>query len=151
MSARKAGAPAEQREEKRGAEGRTGLAAAWDSETGRRNGKLASFCGIAPAAVDSPGWPVYPGLWIGPNLTTTAPRASGLCVERKYRIPARGLCEDVSPLPGSLKTCFEARSAAPDLRLRFPHSRLAPAGWDPRSVRAVSDQRASSIRKSKSE
>ncbi len=145
--------PAQQREAERGGEARThrGRTAVLASEAEVPAPKLAPFCGIAPPAVDSPAWPVHPALWIGPSLTMTAPRASGLCVERRHRIPARGFCAAVAPLPGSLRSSFEARTAIPDCRLRIPRSRLTPAGWDPRSVQATSDRDVSSVPKSETE
>jgi hypothetical protein len=149
MSVRKAGAPAEQKNGKgrTAAPVRAARTAVLESEAEARSGKLAPFTEIAPPAVDSPAWAVHPGLWIGPNLLVTPPSASGLCVERRHKVPARGFSGAVNPLPGSCTISFEESWMVPGCKLIFPRSGLAPAGWDPRSMRTAASPESSSVRK----
>lgn len=95
----------------------------------------APFVTMPLEPIDSPMWPVYPGVWFQPERPPLF-FSSGLEVARHHRLPAGDFSASDVTQPVDLAAECETPgdAVAPKAPVNIPASDLAPLGWDPRTI-----------------
>ena len=115
--------------------GRTAPARASRARSLRGESKLAGFISVDRQASGAPMWPVHPVVWFQPELKPFLPSSSGLTIETYRPLPAPDFLRlEVSPADQAHRPDEVSAPLAPKLEPQLPPSRLAPSGWDPRSL-----------------